>query len=424
MDDASGTYSSAEEPDFDAPPVFAEQDERRMHVRAYNHWAGLLRGREFPAPGDLDPDEIDDFGPNSVLIDFGADKDNPILRYIGGRLRSECDLDDAEIGYEKVPSRSLLSRLTDHYFEIIANRAPIGFEAEFTSRRGNNTMYRGILMPLSADGGTIDTIYGVINWKEVADEDVLEELSMGAASLGKTAIESAPPADDIEDMLFGNGAQPGAGPDLDLAAPVPQPLAADAGLYDRLAHARDAALGLKGANDRSRAALYAALSEAWDFYLGTRAAPNDYAELLEDSGLKVQARAPMTPIVKLVFGADYDKTRLTEFSAALAYAARRDVAAGGFSAFAEAHEGGLKGLVKAERAARRAETKTPKVDSAAAKKTALRATKPMAQLALDIPGEEEFVLVVAKRLGNGEFGVMGAVPDAESLLQGALRKLK
>ncbi len=411
MDDASGTYAGADEPEFDAPPVFAEQDERRMHVRAYNHWAALLRGREFPAPGDLHPDEIDDFGPNSVLIDFGADKENPILRYIGSRLRSECDLDDAEIGYDKVPSRSLLSRLTDHYFEIIANRAPIGFEAEFTSRRGNTTMYRGILMPLSTDGGTIDTIYGVINWKEVADEDVLEELSLGA-----TPIENAPPADDIEEMLFGNAAEPAPQPFL--------PLPADAGLYDRLAQARDAAEGLKGANDRSRAALYAALSEAWDFYLGTVDAPADYAELLSDNGLKVQARAPMTPVVKLIFGADYDKTRLTEFAAALSYARRQDVAHGAFAAFAEAQDGGVKALVKAERAARRAETRKPKVDSAAASRAALRAAAPVAQLALDFPGDEEFVLMVAKRLENGQFGVMAAVPDAESLLAGALRKLK
>jgi hypothetical protein len=31
-------------------------------------------------------------------------------------------------------------------------------------------MYRGILMPFSSDDDNIDFIYGVINWKEVADE--------------------------------------------------------------------------------------------------------------------------------------------------------------------------------------------------------------------------------------------------------------
>ena len=39
-----------------------------------------------------------------------------------------------------VPSRSLLSRLTDHYLQIIANRAPIGFEAEFVNQRSENDL--------------------------------------------------------------------------------------------------------------------------------------------------------------------------------------------------------------------------------------------------------------------------------------------
>ena len=59
-----------------------------------------------------------------------------------------------------------------------------------------------------------------------------------------------------------------------------------------------------------------------------RQAPDDYAELLDDAGLKAQARAPMTPVVKLVFGVHYDKTRLTEFAAALSWARREGVAAG------------------------------------------------------------------------------------------------
>jgi len=30
-------------------------DERRMHVRAYNHWVSLLEGRDFPSIEDLEP---------------------------------------------------------------------------------------------------------------------------------------------------------------------------------------------------------------------------------------------------------------------------------------------------------------------------------------------------------------------------------
>src|SRR3546814_16832473 len=55
-------------------------------------------------------------------------------------------------------------------------------------------MYRGILMPLSSDGDTIDYIYGVINWKEVADQDtaagIAREAYRAAASLA--SAEASP----------------------------------------------------------------------------------------------------------------------------------------------------------------------------------------------------------------------------------------
>ena len=74
---------------------------------------------------------------------------------------------------------------------------------------------------------------------------------------------------------------------------------------------------VKAGEGRTRAALYQALSLAYDFAVAADRSPEEYAELLEELGVKAQARAPMTPIVKLVFGIDYDKARLTEFAAAL-----------------------------------------------------------------------------------------------------------
>src|SRR3546814_10358536 len=75
-----------------------------------------------------------------------------------------------------------------------------------------------------------------------------------------------------------------------------------------------------------------------DLALAAEAGPEDYAEILDDAGLKVQARAPMTPIVKLIFGAGHDKARLTEYAAALSHARREDVKAGGFMRFPAKHQ--------------------------------------------------------------------------------------
>lgn len=408
MSDMSDDFLDLAEPEFEAPPVFADQDERRMHVRAYNYWAGLLRGREFPSVIELEPATLDDFGPHSVLLDFSKDKDNPRLRFIGKALREECGLTVNDITLDKIPSRSLISRLTDHFFEIIANRAPIGFEAEFVSQRGNNTLYRGILMPLSSDGKAIDYIYGVINWKEVAGAEFEARLALEAQDVPAFGESSAALAPAI-----------GLGEDED---DVGVQLDGDAGLADRLAFARANAEAVKSADQRSRAALYRALGDAYDFHLAAAADPQGYHEILEDAGLKAQARAPMTPVAKLVFGAHYDKARLTEFAAALACAAREHVAAGGFVAFVDGVDGGIKALVQIERTMRRAQTQTPKVDRAAAARARLRTATPLVHVEIEC-GAEEFVLLVARRGVAGGLEVLQAVPHAQGLIDGALRKL-
>src|ERR1043165_7220330 len=89
-------------------------DERRMHVRAYNYWVSLLEGRDFPSIEDLEPDDVADFSPHSLLLDFTCGSENPAMPYLGTAIRDECGLDDDMRNISDVPSRSLLSRLPHH----------------------------------------------------------------------------------------------------------------------------------------------------------------------------------------------------------------------------------------------------------------------------------------------------------------------
>ena len=120
----------------DAVAAAIGTDERRMHVRAYNYWVSLLEGRDFPSIEDLDPEDVQDFAANSVLLDFTCGRDNPAIPYIGAGIRDECGLSDDTRNIADVPSRSLLSRLTDHYMQIIANRAPMASRPSSTISAG------------------------------------------------------------------------------------------------------------------------------------------------------------------------------------------------------------------------------------------------------------------------------------------------
>jgi hypothetical protein len=418
-------------------------DERRMHVRAYNYWVSLLEGRDFPSIEDLEPSNVTDFASNSILLDFTCGRDNPALPYVGNAIRDECGLNEDVRTIADVPSRSLLSRLTDHYLQIIANRAPIGFEAEFVNQRGDNICYRGILMPFSSDGDAIDFIYGVINWKTVGEQAAVEPAA--ATTADPEPIADEPDTAEVleltaeEHLVWEDGPSteepvviqseadepaPPAVPfdwqdspadeDADIAEIVVE---ADAGLADRLWAARETAEAAKSADGRTRAALYRALSLAYDFAVTAQANPEEYAELLEESGVKAQARAPMTPIVKLVFGIDYDKARLTEFAAALAWADRQQVALGGFEAFITAQPGGLKALVAAEREARRPE---PRADTRG--ETARAKLRAAAPISLEsIATDEEFSLVVTRRGADGRHEAV-AVVDDPAIIERAIRR--
>jgi len=383
-------------------------DERRMHVRAYNHWVSLLQGRAYPSIEDLDPGSIVDFGAHSVLLDFTGGIENPRIQFLGRTLREECGIDAGISHIAQVPSRSLLSRLTDHYLQIITNRAPIGFEAEFVGTRGHNTLYRGILMPFSSDEDTIDFIYGVINWKEMVDAETQARLNadLAAARRVTTPAPTTPVWADGPGSLFSDdeGADPC----------VP----ATTSLDERLVAARDSAAAFAATEGRSRAALYRALGRAHGF---AQAAAHDaagYAAVLADAGLKSQARAPMTPIAKLVFGADYDKTRLTEFAAVLAHAERHQVGADALPAFLESVDGGIKGVVVAERARRRP---APKPDRWPALAAELRGRTPLARV--DIAnGGNEFVVLLARADGNGGLDIVACLDDDADLTERAVRR--
>jgi hypothetical protein len=418
----------------EAPPI-VRFDERRMHIRAYNYWASLLGDRTLPSIEDLNPSEIHDFGSHSVLLDFTSGIDDPTIAFLGTALAAQCDITTATSRASEIPPRTLLSRLTDHYLQIIANATPIGFEAEFTNQRGVEIMYRGIMMPFSTDDDTIDFVYGVINWKDVATDTLSAGIAaeVAAAAAGPLPVArpasaaavwaDGPTAADLD--LAGHPAwgehedENDAGQDCALELTTDMIDAPDddddQALGDSLALARDAAAAAQASEGRTRHALYRAIGLAHAFARVAAARPDDCAALLAESGITVQPRSPLTALVKLVFGADYDKTRLTEFVCAIGHALDEGMAPGALIDHLHAVPGGLKGLVATVRAARRGESPAPSRTPGARARRKLSG----ALTAIDadaLPFDEDGLAVVVVRRGQtGDLAMVAALDRADRL---------
>src|SRR3546814_11687022 len=101
-------------------------------------------------------------------------------------------------------------------------------------------MYRGILMPLSADGSSIDFVYGVINWKELAQDHIAAQLTAQIKGFG---AEPAAPRAAAQATIWADG--PSASVLSTLSGPAPSRGAAadDDGLSHRPPPPRPAAHG-------------------------------------------------------------------------------------------------------------------------------------------------------------------------------------
>ena len=398
---ADWDFPIGDEPCMDLPPMIGT-DERRMHVRAYEMWLSLLDGRDYPAIDDLDSMQLGEFGPYSVLLDFTGDRADPTIAYLGGALREEGEIEAGVRTVADVPSRAILARLTEHYSEILDNRAPVGFEAEFVSLRGKPMLYRGILMPYSSDGRVIDLIHGVVNWKEP-----------GEASLSPDIIHAVTTA-------FAGPAQSVAEVESETeTAEAPALLTEDgSSLAELIEDAREMAHEARDCEGRTRQALYRALSLAYDVALAAHADPEGFAARLAEAGIVAQARAPKTAVVKLVFGRDYDRKRLTEFAAVLTHARRLCLAVGMLEPWLTGLSGGIKAAVAAERGERRPALKVDRVQSA----RMMLGSAP-ARAIVDL-GEidSEIMLLVARRESDGRIAILSRPIVERDLVDKALKR--
>jgi hypothetical protein len=362
--------------------------ERRMINRIAAYWEEIKGDRHFPAITDIDSSRLEEVKSNCFVLDVGESVEQPTIRFVGEALSESGTVAQAGDTLASVSKRSLFGRISLHYLECVANGTPIGIEAEYDDDNGNTVLYRGVILPFSDDGQTIDFVLGAINFK------IRPAQSAEAPDLSDdTGVDHAPALADATALL------------------------------DSLSRCRHLAREANDSMSRSRETLYAALAEAYGFRFDAEAAPDAYAALLADAGIESIPRAPYTPVVKLVFGVDYDKTRISEYAAVLAYALRHEVPRQDFKAFLDGQEGGIKACVAAERAARKAE-RGEAWDSIAYARSILRVQPALGHLddiALDT--DDEFVLILARREpdGNG-VDLLKVLHEKPALVDGVLRR--
>jgi len=371
--------------------------ERRLTLRAYKLWAEMAEDRPMPALRDFDADSLAPFRDTSFVVGFEEeDYLQPVFRFIGKQILDITGEISKNSPVRGTAPGSVLDRIADHYLEAVAHKAPVAFDAEFERDDGSEVFYRGILLPLGEDGETVDLLMGVLSWKVEETAAAAEPAISSPRQPSETGSES----DEIKATANCEG------------------------LQARLAACRAAAEDVKLHEGRSHRALYHALAETYLLFEEAQDEPDAYRSLLRQAGLRPQRRAPFTPAVRLVFGAMFEKARISEYAAVLSYLARQDVAAHKAVDYISDFEGGLKGLVAAERAARRAERGAQAADDSQAmrKRLALARAMDIEEKAVVVPGDSDYVLLLARRRSERLVEPVGVVPETDRRLESILRR--
>lgn len=348
-------------------PETVNSQERRLHLQAFDYWRVLNGDREFPLFTDLTPDGLQPFKSNCLLIEFS--NSGHMVRYCGGDLLPLFGVPLPPGTLLETASEAAFTQALADRFQSFSERSKAA-EFEFVD---GAMQCRGIFLPFGVAGEHATFTMIVVNFRHQASH--------------QPAPEDEPPTH--------------------LAA-----------LAERCA---DVGQAVVHPDSGSRESLYGALAEAMRFHETASLDKLQYEQFLASVGLRQQSRAPYTPALKLAFGKDYDKTRLTEYASALSFAARSGIDSSGLIEFLHSVPGGIKGCVQQLRALKKGKAGSGPFMSAEVVLEHLR-LRPAISLT-ELKQDAEFSLVLVRKTAAGTNEILAPVKTPSHHLEKLARQL-
>jgi len=165
--------------------------ERRRHASVLNYWLSIRGDKEFPPLHDLDPLELSDAGPNSILLELISGGHDAEVRHLGEGLEGEERVEriiDA-------PNQSILACVAKKLPIVAISRDFLAFEDEFEGDAGPTRCWV-TLLPLSAGGAWVDYVYALVSAETVKAKGAEPKKAKKAPE-----PEPEPVAEEIEQTL-------------------------------------------------------------------------------------------------------------------------------------------------------------------------------------------------------------------------------
>ena len=132
--------------------------ERARHAAVLDYWLSIRGGKEFPALHDLDPLQISEAGPSSILLELIGGGQDAQIRHLGDALQGDVTVEriiDA-------PNPSLLACIAKKLPIVAISRDFLAFEDSFDCAGGWTRLWV-TLLPLSSCGSWVDYVYALVS---------------------------------------------------------------------------------------------------------------------------------------------------------------------------------------------------------------------------------------------------------------------
>lgn len=133
--------------------------------RALRYWEGKRGARLMPSRRDLDPLDIIDLLPFVVLIDVLDDPRDYRYRLVGTEVTAISHRDRTGSRYSEVEGKGPESVLWTSNETVVATRAPLSWVPPYIGPETRIRNCGNILLPLSADGETVNMIFKVVDFQ-------------------------------------------------------------------------------------------------------------------------------------------------------------------------------------------------------------------------------------------------------------------
>lgn len=169
--------------------------ERRRHASVLNYWLSIRGDKEFPPLHDLDPLELSDAGPTSILLELISGGHDAEVRHLGEGLSGEEKVEriiDA-------PSPSILACIAKKLPIVAISRDFLAFEDECSD--GDEPAHCWVtLLPLSAGGAWVDYVYAFVSTDAEAAKPVAKKSKKAEPAPEPEEVEEAA-ADQVEEPV-------------------------------------------------------------------------------------------------------------------------------------------------------------------------------------------------------------------------------